>query len=186
MNYGTTVGVIKGFLGSSEAVYILGSRIDQFNSVVGMIESHVAESNKMDSGSVVAAVDQITNAQAATEYIKSVLLELPITVGISDFCSAFCTLVGNWLNNCAPGEKRLLNDVIFVQRFIKYHLTSKEMLDILPTMMQKIRSIGQIGFPSVQLAKHYLSVLDEENKKEAKNGIHMGGDDCTRSDDSKG
>lgn len=186
MNYIETIDAIKGFLCSSEAVYALGSRVDQFNSVVSMIESHVAESNKMGSGSVIAAVDQIINVQAAIEYIKSILLELPITEGVSTFCSAFCILIGNWLGNCAPGEKRLLNDVAFVQRFIKYHLTSKEMLDILPTMIQKIRSIGQIGFPSVQLAKHYLSVLDEENKKEAKNAIHMGGDARTGSDVSKG
>jgi hypothetical protein len=186
MNYVETVGTLKGFLGSSEAVYVFGSRVDQFSAIVSMIETHVSESNKMDNGSVVAAVDQITNVQAAIEYIKAVLLELPITKGITDFGFAFCNLVGNWLSNCAPGEKRLFNEVAFVERFIKYDLTSKETLSILPTMIQKIRSIGQIGFPSVQLAKHYLSVLDEENKKEAKNAIRMGGDACSRSDDSKG
>lgn len=177
MNYNQTIDLIKKFLGSSEALQTFGPRVDQFGVVVCMIERHVEESEKMGEGrSVCAGPDQATSAQASIEFIKSILLEVPVTKGLADFCNCFCVLIENWINNCARGETRLANDVRFVQRFINYHLTSKEILEILPVMLQKIRSIGQIGLPSVGLARHFLSVLDEERKKEAADGIHLGRD----------
>ena len=186
MTYEQTVAMARKFLDSSEALETIGSRIGQFASVLSMIDGHVIESSKIKVGSVQATSDQITTAKANVEFLKMILLELPITKGLGDFSFSFCNIVGNWLNNCAPGERGLSDEVRFVQRFIQYHLTSKEMLEILPVMMQKIRAIAQIGFPSVQLATHYLAVLDEENKKEAANAICMDGDPGKGLDNSKG
>ena len=159
MTYEQTILTIKNFLQSSESLQTFGGHVEEFNNIIHMIENHVEQSNKSET--VIATQEDIKNVKNSITIIKLYLLEIPITTGITDFITSYGNLIINWVNNCAKQEQNIILEIEFINRFVQYHFTCKEVIEIIPVMLQKLQSFKNINLPSIDLARHYLGTLEK-------------------------
>jgi hypothetical protein len=160
MTYEKTIETIKIFLDSPEANQVFGSNIKKFAAITQKVEEDI-EKAKTTTEVFLAESEQIEKIKESINLLNSYLLEIPITSGVKGFTIAYTVLLINWTNNFAAQEKTLITNLYFAQRFVQYHFTCVEILELLPDIMRRFQSMQSMSIPSVELARHYLGTLDK-------------------------
>jgi len=159
--YKPNIKKLKEILSNFQIYGILEQQnLNLLKKTVGIIEIKLKRKEKTTE-------EEISQIKKALNFLLQTAIEKPITPILKDLIDEFIIFIANWNENLGK-EIEIRQKIYTLRRFVDYHLSVIDAIQILKTLAKKTEEIQRFSPPAFELSRHYLNSLQElgNNKKQ--------------------